>query len=107
MNAYLVGADTLGNIPDVLTQYGIAIHKHVSGRNASHQRKPASLKGVDLIILFTDFLGHNVMRHYREMAHEENIRFVACRRSVCALSQSLDKVCSPKQCDECPARKKH
>ncbi|XZG69491.1 DUF2325 domain-containing protein [Chitinibacteraceae bacterium HSL-7] len=104
MNAYLVGADVLGNIPDLLKDYGIAIHKHVSGRHAAHQRKPASLKGVDLIILFTDFLGHNVMRHYRELANEQQIRFVACRRSVCALSQSLDKVCT-RQCDTCS--KKH
>ncbi|MBM3115260.1 DUF2325 domain-containing protein [Jeongeupia naejangsanensis] len=109
MNAYLVGADVLGNIPDLLNRYGITIHKHVSGRHAAHQRKPASLKGVDLIILFTDFLGHNVMRHYRDMANEENIRFVACRRSVCSLSQTLDKLghCATNPCDTCPQRKLH
>ncbi|NHQ86516.1 DUF2325 domain-containing protein [Iodobacter sp. HSC-16F04] len=107
MNAYLVGADVLGNIPELLSSYGIKVHKHVSGRNAAHQRKPASLKGADLLILFTDFLSHNVMRAYRELAHEENIRFVACRRSVCALSQSLDKIECTKSCDTCPNRKTH
>ncbi|WP_028455717.1 DUF2325 domain-containing protein [Chitinilyticum litopenaei] len=109
MNAYLVGADVLGNIPDLLAQRGIRIQHHVSGRNVAHQRRPASLRGADLLILFTDFLSHNVMRAYRELAQEEQIRFVACRRSVCALSQSLDKLeCSTpaaKACESCPKRK--
>ena len=91
MNAMLVGADTLGNIPGVLGEFGITIHRHITGRNRSDQRKLDKLpNGTDLVILFTDFLGHNVMRHFRELAHEENIRFIACRRSVCALKQTLE-----------------
>ncbi|WP_028448592.1 MULTISPECIES: DUF2325 domain-containing protein [Chitinibacter] len=106
MNAYLVGADVLGNIPQVLAEHGIKVHKHVSGRNVAHQRKPASLNGADLLILFTDFLSHNVMKAYRELANEENVRFLACRRSVCALSQSLEKLNEVKDCTQCPKRKK-
>ncbi|WP_157314030.1 DUF2325 domain-containing protein [Chitinibacter sp. GC72] len=106
MNAYLVGADVLGNIPQVLAQHGIAVQKHVSGRNVAHQRKPPSLNGADLLILFTDFLSHNVMKAYRDLANEENVRFVACRRSVCALSQSLEKLNEVRDCTECPKRKK-
>ncbi|TCW33998.1 hypothetical protein EV669_101540 [Gulbenkiania mobilis] len=104
MNAMLVGADTLGNIPDVLNAYGISIHRHVSGRNSAHQRKPDRLPaGTDLLILFTDFLGHNVMKHFRQLASSENIRFIACRRSVCALKQSLTGVglSERTQCGNC------
>ncbi|TCP10692.1 hypothetical protein EV683_12048 [Crenobacter luteus] len=91
MKAMLVGADQLGNIPDVLNGFGIDIHRHLTGRNSSHQRKVDRLPaGTDLLILFTDFLGHNVMKHFRELANAENIRFIACRRSVCALKQSLE-----------------
>ncbi|GGP20341.1 DUF2325 domain-containing protein [Silvimonas iriomotensis] len=89
MNAYLIGADRLGNIPQLLDRYGIRIAAHLTGRDASHQRKPTSARGADLIILFTDFMGHNVMRNYRQLATQNNIRFVACRRSVCDLEQSL------------------
>ncbi|TDR81963.1 DUF2325 domain-containing protein [Paludibacterium purpuratum] len=93
MNAMLVGADTLGNIPDVLNQFGITIQRHVSGRNSAHQRKLDKLPvDTELLILFTDFLGHNVMRHFRALASQENVRFIACRRSVCALRQSLSAV---------------
>lgn len=103
MNAMLVGADTLGNIPGVLDNFGINIHKHLSGRNSSHQRKLDRLPaGTELLILFTDFLGHNVMKHFRQLANEENIRFIACRRSVCALKQSLEGVGFSEQCASCP-----
>ncbi|WP_308429828.1 DUF2325 domain-containing protein [Paludibacterium paludis] len=112
----LVGADTLGNIPDVLSGYGITIQRHLSGRNRSHQRKLDRLPaGTDLLILFTDFLGHNVMRHFRELAQEHNIRFIACRRSVCSLKTCLDgagigeKTCAacPNDCPNASRRKAH
>jgi hypothetical protein len=105
MNAMLVGADTLGNIPTVLESFGISIHRHLSGRNSSHQRKLDRLPaGTDMLILFTDFLGHNVMRHFRALASEQNVRFIACRRSVCALKQSLSGVglCEQNACASCP-----
>lgn len=108
MNAYLVGADVLGNIPDLLKSFGIVIQKHISGRNASHQRKlPALPKETDIIILFTDFIGHNVMRHYRQLAMEQQIEFVACRRSICALQQSLAGMSASGRlaaCAQCRAR---
>ena len=92
MNAMLVGADRLGNIPDVLDEFGIRITNHVTGRDRSHQRRAADLPvGVDLVILFTDFLGHNVMQRFREAAGKAGVEFVCCRRSVCALKQALDR----------------
>nr|WP_184041849.1 DUF2325 domain-containing protein [Chitinivorax tropicus] len=106
MNALLVGADTLGNIPDTLASFGINIARHISGRNASHQRRlPGLPKGTDIMILFTDFLGHNVMRHFRELANEHNIQIVTCRRSVCALKESLSQLAlqAPSPCLQCPA----
>ncbi|WP_308417869.1 DUF2325 domain-containing protein [Jeongeupia sp. USM3] len=92
LQAYIVGADSLGNIPDVLAGYGIRIGHHITGRNPSHQRRPSGIKGMDIVILFTDFLGHNVMRNFRSAAQAENVRFVACRRSTCALAASLERI---------------
>lgn len=90
MNALVVGADRLGNIPDLLAAYGIRIAGHLSGRDRSHQRAPGTLPaGIGMVILFTDFLGHNVMRGYREVACREGVRVVCCRRSVCALERAL------------------
>ena len=69
MKALLVGADTLGNIPDVLAEFGIAVRGHLTGRHSAHQRRSNTLPAdTDLVILFTDFLGHNVMKHFRALA---------------------------------------
>ncbi|MCB6185039.1 DUF2325 domain-containing protein [Leeia sp. TBRC 13508] len=90
MQALIVGADTLGNIPKLLAEYDINILKHVSGRNASHQRKTSALpKKADLMILFTDFLGHNVMKHYREIAYTQGVPVMVCRRSTTELQIQL------------------
>jgi hypothetical protein len=92
MQAFVVGADALGNIPRLLAEYGIDIGYHLTGRNPSHQRHPSHIKGMDIVILFTDFLSHNTMRNYRDVAQKRNVRFVACRRSTCDLAKSLEKM---------------
>ena len=90
MRALLVGADRLGNIPEVLADHGISIVGHVSGRNPAHQRRmPDSGRQADLMILFTDFLGHNVMKQFRDLAGRQGMRVLACRRSVSCLVTSL------------------
>jgi hypothetical protein len=101
--ALIVGADRLGNIPDVLQQFGIHIVAHVSGRDSKHQRRDvASLSpDVRIVILFTDFIGHNVMQGFREAAHRAGIAFVCCRRSVCALQQALGRRDILEKCENC------
>ncbi len=102
MNAMLVGADRLGNIPGLLDEFGIRITAHVTGRDRAHQRRAADLPvGVEMVILFTDFLGHNVMLRFREAASRAGVELVCCRRSVCALKQALDKR-ENSRCRDCP-----
>src|SRR3546814_16195532 len=67
VSALVVGADRLGNIPDLLKGHNIAIRHHISGREPAHQKKTPQLpSGTDLVILLTDFLGHNVMKRSEE-----------------------------------------
>lgn len=102
MNALVVGADRLGNIPDVLDQFGIRLASHVSGRDSSHQRRSTALPvGTDVVILFTDFIGHNVMRRFREAAQRDRVKLVCCRRSVCALQQALGQQFAPRAWVSC------
>ncbi|AYH44342.1 DUF2325 domain-containing protein [Azoarcus sp. DN11] len=102
MDALIVGADRLGNIPNVLSEFGIRIAAHVSGRETAHQRRNASLPaGIGMVILFTDFLGHNVMQRFREAASREGASVVCCRRSVCALQQALGKRVDRSNCANC------
>lgn len=101
-NAVVVGADRLGNIPAVLREHRITITHHISGRDPSHQKRALSLpSGTDVLILLTDFLGHNVMKTFRTAAQKHGIQVVACRRSVCSMQQALD------QCGLCKRRRDH
>jgi len=90
VSAVVVGADRLGNIPDVLKGHNIAIKHHISGRDPAHQKKTLSLpSGTELLILLTDFLGHNVMKTFRAAAQRSGVQVLACRRSVCSMKQAL------------------
>ena len=90
--ALVVGADSLGNIPDLLQNFNIAIKHHVSGRAPAHQKKTLQLpSGTELVILLTDFLGHNVMKRFRAAAQHSGVRVLVCRRSVCSLKQALTR----------------
>jgi hypothetical protein len=108
MNAFVVGADRLGNIPDALRDFGIRITHHVTGRDAAHQRHNADLpSGTQMLILFTDFVGHNVMRRFRALARERGIPMVACRRSVSCLLQSVAALLNKSNnapCTACPLK---
>jgi hypothetical protein len=42
-----------------------------------------------VVILLTDFLGHNVMKAFRQAAQKSGARVLACRRSVGAVQQAL------------------
>ncbi len=102
VSALVVGADRLGNIPDLLRDHNIAIRHHISGRDPSHQKKTPQLpSGTQLVILLTDFLGHNVMKTFRAAAQRAGIQVMACRRSVCSVKQALDQ-CG--YCQACPMR---
>ncbi len=106
VQALLVGADRLGNIPDVLTQSGISIQRHISGREKSHQRRNPNLpRDTQLVILFTDFLGHNVMQSFRAAAQEQGVPLLCCRRSTCSVKTALQAffvVAKGEVCADCP-----
>lgn len=102
VSALVVGADRLGNIPDLLRAHNIAISHHISGRDTAHQKKTPNLpSGTDLVILLTDFLGHNVMKTFRAAAQRSGVRVLTCRRSICSMQQALDQ---SGFCKNCPLR---
>jgi len=103
VSAVIVGADRLGNIPDLLKGHNITIRHHISGRDPAHQKKTLQLpSGTDLLILLTDFLGHNVMKTFRAAAQRSGVRVLACRRSICSMKQALTQ---SGYCEMCPDRK--
>ena len=103
VSAIIVGADRLGNIPALLDLHNIKVKQHISGRDPSHQKKTLQLpSGTELLILLTDFLGHNVMKTFRSTAQRSGIRVLACRRSVCSIKRALAQ---EGFCEVCPYSK--
>lgn len=100
VSAVVVGADRLGNIPNLLQLHNINIKQHISGRDSAHQKKNLSLpSGTQLLILLTDFLGHNVMKSFRAAAVRSGVKVVACKRSTCSVRAVLAK---EGFCENCP-----
>lgn len=98
----LVGADRLGNIESVLRERGYGEHMHVKGRKPRMQRRWAGSMGkTRLMVLFTDFLGHNVMRSYRQLAKDNGVPVIACRRSTVSLTLALDRLQGDEACVGC------
>jgi hypothetical protein len=108
LSAVIVGADRLGNIPELLRGHNISITHHISGRDPAHQKKTLSLpSGTQVVILLTDFLGHNVMKTFRNAAQKSGVKVVACRRSVCAVQQALEQcgLCDCAESARCEKRR--
>jgi hypothetical protein len=90
MRATVVGGDRLGNIPALLGRHGIFVLRHVSGRDATDQRRVSRLpQGTDLLILFTDFLNHNATQGFRRAARAQTVPLIASRRSGASLARAL------------------
>ena len=98
----LVGADRLGNIEQILKERGYQDSLHIAGRNPGSQRKISGAIGkAKLMVLFTDFISHNLARNFKQMAKEHGLPFVACRRSAVSLTQALDRMSGGLDCTDC------
>ena len=61
--------------------------------------------GIEMVILFTDFLGHNVMKSFREAARAQGLPVLCCRRSTCSVKQALADGRFGAACESCNLRR--
>lgn len=97
MNALLIGADRLGNIPDLLENRGIEEFTHWDGRKKG-MRKLKIPTDTDLVIIFTDFVEHRLTEKIKSETKAMNIPCIFSRRAVSDLSIQMDKC---QQCGLC------
>ncbi|KAB3534482.1 DUF2325 domain-containing protein [Alkaliphilus pronyensis] len=95
MRALLVGGDKLGNIPNILMEYGIKDYTHWTGRKKG-MRNYEIPNETDMIIVFYDFIEHNITQIVKEKAKQNNIPCVFSRRACSDLSKQLNN------CRQCP-----
>lgn len=98
MKALLVGADRLGNIPDALTDYGISEYTHWTGRKKGMRNMDVP-PTTDMIIVFYDFVEHNISKIIKEKAKQSDIPCVFSKRACSDLVKKLNN------CQGCKLRK--
>lgn len=78
MSILVVGGDRLGNIPDKLNQIGAKEIKHITGRKCQNCRMK---KSTDVVIVLTDYVGHNLCEAVKANAKAKDIPIIFSRRS--------------------------
>lgn len=84
----IVGADRLGSIPKKLEELGFEEIIHLNGRKVQmvKRRIPSH---VDLILVLTDFINHNLSNVLKKQASEQDIPICYAKRSWCSIYQAI------------------
>jgi hypothetical protein len=94
----IVGADHLGTIPKKLNEIGFSEIMHVTGRKVKAVKKEIP-SHVDLILVLTDYINHNLTSVLKKRASEQDIPICYAKRSWCSIYKVIG------QCDAyCPKR---
>jgi hypothetical protein len=86
----IVGADHLGNIEDKLSEIGFDEIQHITGRKCQTVKKEIP-ENVDLILVLTDYVNHNLSKVIKQKAKEQSIRICFAKRSWCSIYQVLNE----------------
>lgn len=86
----IVGGDKLGNITKKLEQEGFVEVIHLNGRNTQMTRMDIP-RNVDLILVLTDFINHNLSLAIKRKAQKQDIPIRFSKRSWCSIYTELKK----------------
>jgi len=87
MTLLLVGADRLGSITDSLKEQGVKEIIHWSGRERKQEGKLIPQR-VKEIVVFCDFVNHNLAKQIKQQAKKKNIPITYTKRSLSCLDTS-------------------
>ncbi len=89
MTVLIVGADRLGNIYDQLHKEGADEIIHWKGRCSSCEKKYVIPKNVQKVIVFCDFINHNLMGHIKKQAKRSGVPILYTRRAVSHIGEKF------------------
>lgn len=90
MSILVVGGDRLGNIKDKLNQKGFDEIGHVTGRKKG-DRKIKIPQNTDLVLILTDFIGHNMAEIIKEESRKNNVSVIFSRRSWACMHKNIEE----------------
>lgn len=90
----IVGCDGnyLKSIKNYLYSQDYMVNKHVEGRNKNAQHRSTAIipAGTELVIMFTEYLNHNIRNNFATEAKKLGIKVLYCRTSVSDLKGKLE-----------------
>lgn len=98
----IVGADHLGSIPKKLKSIGFQNVIHLNGRKVQQVKRDIP-SHIDLILVLTDYINHNLSTVLKKKASEQGVPICYAKRSWCSIYQAIgqcDVTCDRKACLE-------
>lgn len=89
MSVVVIGGDHLGHIEKKLYERGFNKLIHISGRKKSDNRRLVLNKQVSAVVVFTDYINHNLMDEVKSQARCFNIPVIFAKRSWSSVEQKL------------------
>lgn len=89
MSIVIFGGDRLGKIPSLLENHGYRLVQHVSGRKKGDLKKIEIPNGAEGILVFIDYLNHNLALEVKAAAKRKGIKVVFVKRSWSQIKQVL------------------
>ena len=89
MSVVVVGGDYLGHIEKRLTERGVSEMIHYSGRKKSDSKRIVLNSQTAAVLIFTDYINHNLMDVVKSQARGLNIPVIFSKRSWSEIEQKL------------------
>ena len=94
MSVLILGGDRIDPIRKILMELGVSDIIHWTARNQKNGRKKDKVipTKVEMVLMLTNFLNHNAMKHYRAEAKSKDLPIVYSTRNVECVKESFMKV---------------
>ncbi|NEZ47146.1 DUF2325 domain-containing protein [Clostridium niameyense] len=89
MSAFVVGGDRINTIKENLKEMGFDEINHISGRRKRHRKLQVPVN-TDLVLVLTDFIGHNVVESVKEQVKaNKDTQVIYAKRSWTNIERCL------------------
>ena len=92
MSVIIVGGDRLGSIPEKLRTAGFDEIQRLTGRKRRKAQEFDIPEEMDLVLVLTDYLSHNLMQTVKKEAKKKNISLVFSRRSWSSIYKKMNRL---------------
>lgn len=79
MSLFIIGGDTLGKLEYKMAELGFNDIIHLSGRKKGVCRNFQLPRGVDMVLVLTDYVNHNLMQKVKLEARSKGIKLFFAR----------------------------